>query len=82
MGRRKYKSWRVKVTPATIEKLGAELVPNHASLLERGYVMCRTSGLWRTRSGTFTARLAYRLADRSVSVIHTVRGIQFGGADD
>lgn len=81
MGRRKYRSWRVKATPELIEKLAAEVVPNHAALLARGYVMCRTSGLWRTRRGTLTARLVYRVADRSMSIVHTVRGIVLGGGD-
>lgn len=81
MGRRKYKSWRVKARPETIELLARELVPNHAALLAQGYVICATSGLWRTRRGTFTARLAYRTADRSTSIIHTVRGINLGSGD-
>lgn len=81
MGRRKHKSWRVKVTPEAMEKIAAALVPNHAGLLSRGYVMCGTSGLWRTRRGTFTGRFAYREGVDRASFVHTVRGINLGGDD-
>lgn len=81
MGRRKYKSWRVRVKLDAIERLGRELVDNHDALIADGYEMCRTSGLWRTRRGTLTARIAYRSPSRKVSVIHTIRGIRVEVAD-
>ncbi|MCK9514274.1 MAG: hypothetical protein M0R28_24010 [Pigmentiphaga sp.] len=81
MARRKNRSWRVKVDKAGLARLGSVLVPNHDEMMAGGYVMCATSGLWRTRRGTYTARLAYRCGDRTMSIVHTIRGIQPGAGD-
>lgn len=81
MARRKNRSWRIKVDKAGLARLGSALVSDHDDMMARGYVICGSSGLWRTRRGTFTARLAYRCADRTVSIVHTIRGIQLGVGD-
>ena len=81
MARRKNRSWRVKIDKAGLARLGSALVSAHDDMMAEGYVMCATFGLWRTRRGTYTARLAYRRSDRTMSVVHTIRGIQLGAGD-
>lgn len=78
MTRRKSRSWRIKVDGAAMLRIAADLVEEHDSLLAEGWAVCPTSGLWRTRSGTITARIAYRCRARQSSLVHTIRGINPG----
>ena len=64
------------------DRLAAALNGNHRELLENGWSICPTSGLWRTGKGTLTARVAYRMRARKASLVHTVRGISPGLYDE
>jgi len=75
MTRRKSRSYRIQADAATIARLGAALVDDHKDLLDEGWVICATSGLWRTNQGTLTIRIAYRHRGRGSSLVHTIRGI-------
>lgn len=78
MGRRRNRNWRLRVERAAMERIAGALVPNHAELVDAGYVVCGTSGLWQTRGGRITARIAYRSRRLHTSISHTIRGIDPG----
>lgn len=79
MGKRKSKSWRVKTSTEQVAKMAAMVIDDHARHLSDGMIMCASSGMWRTKHGTYTGRFAYRNAERTFSIVHTIRGITFDG---
>lgn len=78
MTRRKSRSYRIRIEADAFERLAATLIEDHKTRLAEGWTICPTSGLWRTNSGTLTARIAYRLRARGATVVHTIRGINPG----
>lgn len=82
MTRRKSRSWKIRLDSAALLRVAAALVEDHAARLAEGWTICPTSGLWRTRSGAITARIAYRLRAEGASMVYTIRGINLGVVSD
>jgi len=82
MTRRKSRSYRIKIGAEAFDRIAAALIGNHRELLDEGWSICPTSGLWRTGKGLLTARVAYRMRARKASLVHTVRGINPGLHDE
>lgn len=78
MTRRKHRSWRIKVDGAAMLRIAAALIEDHDRLMAEGWALCPTSGVWRTRAGTITVRIAYRCRARRASIVNTIRGIDPG----
>ncbi len=82
MTRRTSRSWKIRLDSAAPLRVAAALVEDHAARLAEGWTICPTSGLWRTRSGAITARIAYRLRAEGASMVYTIRGINLGVVSD
>lgn len=82
MTRRKSRSWKIRIDNAAMLRVAAALVEDHDARLAEGWAICPASGLWRTRSGTITARIAYRLRAEGASMVYTIRGINLGALTD
>lgn len=82
MTRRKSRSWKIRLDNAAMLRVAAALIEDHAARIAEGWTICPTSGLWRTRSGAITARIAYRLRAEGASMVYTIRGINLGAVSD
>lgn len=66
-------SWRVDVSGGS-ERIADLVVDEHAELIAKGWRLCGSTGLWRRRDGSFTARVVYRREDESL--VFSVRGLR------
>lgn len=67
---------RVRLHVETIEQIAAHVVgDDHRRRLASGYVLCRSSRLFRAPNGSFTGRFAYRHHGDRRSIVETVPGL-------
>ena len=60
----------------TIEGIAAHVVgDDHRRRLASGYVLCRSSRIFRAPNGSFTGRFAYRHRGDRRSIVETVPGL-------
>lgn len=80
MSRRKHKkSWRMRISHDELVGLAPQIWTAHGGLVSDGYRVQPSSGLWRRRNGTLTARLVYRHpggAGKVDTLVVTVKGIR------
>lgn len=77
--RRQKTSWKLQVSTDGLAAIASQVFNGHATLNADGYRLQGSSGLWRRRNGTLTARLVYRHPDpRGIpcTMVVTVKGIQ------
>lgn len=61
MSRRRHKtSWKLRLGHEALVGMASEIWEAHGALAGQGYRVQASSGLWRRRNGTLTARLVYR----------------------
>lgn len=83
MSSRRRKSWRLSATAAQIAGVAVCVFEGHSGLIGRGASLMPTSGLWRRKDGSVTARLVYRYpegAEEGLSMVVTVRNIRVARA--
>lgn len=75
---RRRSNWQVRVTSEQIVLIARQQWPLHDDWHGNGFELTRSSGLWRSRNGSFTLRLVYRRqSDRAARTV-TVRGVRHG----
>lgn len=75
MGKRRPKSYRVPLTWEAMQRIAGLLLVDEplAALVERDG-LCKSSALYRTKTGRYTAHLVFRDGDQSTSI--TIRNIE------
>lgn len=59
------RTWKVKLPDERVTHFASQVVPEHARLIERGYRLAASSGVWRTKRRGLTAKFVYRKRDPS-----------------
>ena len=75
MGKRRPKSYRINLTWEALQRIAGLLLDGEplAHLVDRDG-LCKSSALYRTNTGRYTAHLVFRDGDQSTSI--TIRNIE------
>lgn len=69
MAKRKRSSWKVPLTAEKLAEVAAGLVAAHPLKPDPDHRLCSSSGVWRTKSGSFTVRLVYKGPDSTLTLL-------------